>query len=154
MIRNEAEYQEAVQRLKDESQRLRQQEKQLKELNLSKEEIKRVLDPIQSFHLQLKEEVQSYERLKRGEFDEVRNFDGMGRLFVALRISQGMTQRELAERLGVHESQVSRDERNEYHGITLERASRLLDALGADTRTAVVQVHPSAITRAAETQVS
>ena len=75
MIRNEAEYQEAVQRLKDESQRLRQQEKQLKELNLSKEEIKRVLDPIQSFHLQLKEEVQSYERLKRGEFDEVRNFD-------------------------------------------------------------------------------
>ena len=104
MIRNEAEYQEAVQRLKDESQRLRQQEKQLKELNLSKEEIKRVLDPIQSFHLQLKEEVQSYERLKRGEFDEVRNFDGMGRLFVALRISQGMTQRELAERLRVHES--------------------------------------------------
>ncbi|MBL8820729.1 MAG: helix-turn-helix domain-containing protein [Planctomyces sp.] len=154
MIRNEAEYQEAVQRLKDESQRLRQQEKQLKELNLSKEEIKRVLDPIQSFHLQLKEEVQSYERLKRGEFDEVRNFDGMGRLFVALRISQGMTQRELAERLGVHESQVSRDERNEYHGITLERASRLLDALGADTRTAVMQVHPATTKRAAETQVS
>ncbi len=61
MIRNEAEYQEAAQRLKDESQCLRQQEKQLKELNLSKEEIKRVLDPIQSFHLQLKEEVQSYE---------------------------------------------------------------------------------------------
>jgi DNA-binding XRE family transcriptional regulator len=73
--------------------------------------------------LQLKEEVQSYERLKRGEFDEVRNFDGMGRLFVALRISQGMTQRELAERLGVHECQVSRDEQNEYHDITLERAS-------------------------------
>ena len=154
MIRNEPEYQEAVQRLKDESQRLRQQEKQLKELNLSKEEIKRVLDPIQSFHLQLKEEVQSYERLKRGEFDEVRNFDGMGRLFVALRISQGMTQRELAERLGVHESQVSRDERNEYHGITLERASRLLDALGADTRTAVMQVHPATTKRTAETQVS
>jgi DNA-binding XRE family transcriptional regulator len=126
----------------------------LKELKLAKEEIKRVLDPIQSFHLQLKEEVQSYERLKRGEFDEVRNFDGMGRLFVALRISQGMTQRELAERLGVHESQVSRDERNEYHGITLERANRLLDALGADTRTAVMQVHPVATRRAAETQVS
>jgi DNA-directed RNA polymerase specialized sigma subunit len=154
MIRNEAEYQAAVQRLKGESQRLRQQEKQLKELKLAKEEIKRVLDPIQSFHLQLKEEVQSYERLKRGEFDEVRNFDGMGRLFVALRISQGMTQRELAERLGVHESQVSRDERNEYHGITLERANRLLDALGADTRTAVMQVHPVATRRAAETQVS
>lgn len=140
MIRNEAEYQEAVERLKDEAQRLRQQEKQLKDLDLAKEEIKRVLDPVRSFHEQLKEEVQSYERLKRGEFDEVRNFEGMGRLFVALRISQGMTQRELAERLGVHESQVSRDERNEYHGITLERAGRLLDALGADTRTAVLSL--------------
>jgi hypothetical protein len=32
----------------------------------------------------------------------------------------------------VHESQVSRDERNEYHGVTVERASRILDALGVD----------------------
>ena len=140
MIRNEAEYQEAVKRLKDEVQRLKQQEKQLKELELAKEEIKRVLDPVRSFHEQLKEEVQSYERLKRGEFEEVINFDGMGRLLIALRISQGITQRELAERLGVHESQVSRDERNEYYGVTLERAGRLLDALGADTRTAVLSV--------------
>jgi transcriptional regulator with XRE-family HTH domain len=36
---------------------------------------------------------------------------------VALRIATGLTQRQLAETLGVHESQVSRDERNEYHGI-------------------------------------
>ena len=140
MIRNDAEYQEAVERLKAEGQRLRQQEKQLKELDLAKEEIKRVLDPVRSFQEQLKEEVQSYERLKRGEFDEVRNFEGMGRLFVALRIAQGMTQRELAERLGVHESQVSRDERNEYHGITVDRAGRLLEALGADTQTTVLGV--------------
>ena len=155
MIRNEAEYQEAVERVKDEAQRIRQQEKQLKEMDLGKEEIKRVLDPVRSFHEQLKEEVQSYERLKRGEFEEVRNFEGMGRLFVALRISQGITQRELAERLGVHESQVSRDERNEYHGITLERAGRLLDALGADTRTAVLSLRdPSESSRRVASRAS
>ncbi len=140
MIRSEGEYQTAVERLKEEAQRLKEQEKQLKGLDLAKEEIQRVLDPVRSFHEQLKEEVQSYERLKRGEFEEVRNFDGMGRLLVALRIAQGMTQRELAERLGVHESQVSRDERNEYHGITLDRAGRLLEALGADTQTTVLGV--------------
>jgi DNA-binding XRE family transcriptional regulator len=143
MIRNEKEYQEAVERLKDERERLREQETQLKKLDLAKEEIKRVLDPVRSFHEQLKEEVDSYERLKRGEFDEVRNFEGMGRLFIALRISQGMTQRELAERLEIHESQVSRDERNEYHGITLERAGRLLEALGADTQTTVLNLAKS-----------
>ncbi len=143
MIRSETEYQEAVVRLKDEATRMKEQQKQLKELDLSKEEIKRVMDPVRSFHEQLKEEVESYEKLKRGEFEEVRNFDGIGRLLVALRISQGITQRELADRLGVHESQVSRDERNEYHGITVERAGRVLEAVGADTRTAVLSLLPS-----------
>lgn len=31
--------------------------------------------------------------------------------------------------LGVHESQVSRDERNEYRSITVERANRILEVL-------------------------
>jgi transcriptional regulator with XRE-family HTH domain len=43
----------------------------------------------------------------------------------------------LARRLGVHESQVSRDERNEYFGITLERAERILAALKVRLRTSV-----------------
>jgi hypothetical protein len=34
----------------------------------------------------------------------------------------------------VHESQISRDERNEYHGITVERASRILDAMNVRLR--------------------
>ena len=65
------------------------------------------------------------------------NFEGMGRLLIALRISQGLSQRELAERLGVHESTVSRDERNEYHGITLERTAKVLAALGVTLSTSV-----------------
>jgi ribosome-binding protein aMBF1 (putative translation factor) len=146
VIRSENEYQEAVGRLKEESQRIKEKQKQLQGMDLSKEEIKRVLDPVRSFHEQLKEEVTSYERLKRGEFDEVRNFDGIGRLLVALRIAQGISQRDLAERLGVHESQISRDERNEYHGVTVERASRILDALGADTRTAVLSLASPIVT--------
>ena len=80
--------------------------------------------------MQLAEEVESYERLQRGDVGELTNLHGLGRMLVALRIALGFTQRELAERLGVHESQVSRDERNEYHGITVERVSRILDALG------------------------
>ncbi len=67
----------------------------------------------------------------------MRNLDGIGQLLVALRIAQGITQRELAERLGVHGSQVSRDERNEYHGVTVERVQRILDALGVEVRSMV-----------------
>ena len=137
MIRNEGEYQEASARLTSERNRLAEHRARLKETGLSDEEIKRVIDPMESFHLQLKEEVESYERLKRGEFEELENLRGLGHLLISLRIAQGMSQRELARRLDVHESQVSRDERNEYFGITLERAIKILDALNVRLHTKV-----------------
>ena len=137
MIRNEPEYQEAVARLKEEQERLGVHRQELSKTGLSDEEIKRVCDPMESFHLQLMEEVDSYERLSRGEFGEFQNLRGIGQLLIGLRIAQGLSQRELAERLSVHDSQVSRDERNEYYNITLERASRILDVLQVELRTTV-----------------
>ena len=137
MIRNETEYQEAVRRLKEERKRHRAQREKLIEMDLNPDEVKRAMDPLESFHLQLSAEVAYYERLKRGEFPPLHNLDGLGQLLVALRIFRGITQRQLAERLGVHESQVSRDERNEYHGISIERAGRILDVLGVGLRTEV-----------------
>jgi len=137
MIHNEKEYTAAVNRLAEERARLSLYRKRLTEEGLSAEAVQRVVDPMESFHLQLKEEVESYERLKRREFDELDNFRGFGHMLISLRIAQGITQRELAKRLGVHESQVSRDERNEYFGITLERAMKVLTALHVHLRTTV-----------------
>src|ERR1017187_7055980 len=137
MIRNEAEYQEASARPVDERQRLAKHRARLKEAGRGEEENTRVIDPMEAFHLQLKEEVESYERLKRGEFEELENLRGFGHLLISLRIATGISQRELAKRLSVHESQVSRDERNEYFGITLERAVKILDALNVRLHTKV-----------------
>jgi DNA-binding XRE family transcriptional regulator len=150
MIRNEAEYQEASKRLDEETQRLEQHRARLKETGLNDEEIKRVIDPLASFHLQLREEVDAYERLKRGEFEELDNLRGLGHLLITSRIAQGLTQRELARRLGVHETQVSRDERNEYFGITLERAAKILDALSVRlrSRVAIEPLPPSPVAQA------
>jgi ribosome-binding protein aMBF1 (putative translation factor) len=138
MIRNEAEYQEASKRLGEESKRLDEHRVRLRETGLDDAEIKRVIDPIESFHFQLKEEVAAYERLKRGEFEELDNLRGLGQLLITSRIAQGISQRDLARRLDVHESQVSRDERNEYFGITLDRAVKVLDALHVHLTTKVV----------------
>lgn len=140
MIRNEKEYREAVERIGQEKDRLAMQEAELKAMGLGPAEIKRALDPMRSFHQQLEEELASYERLKRGEFDEVLNLRGLGPLLVSLRIARGLTQRQLAEKLAVHETQVSRDERNEYHGITLERAAKILESLGVEVRSRVERV--------------
>jgi hypothetical protein len=87
MIRYEAEYQEASARLVDERQRLADHPARFKEAGHSDEEIKRVINPIESLQLPLKEEIESYERLKRGEFEELENLRGFGHLLISLRIA-------------------------------------------------------------------
>lgn len=101
--------------------------------------MKRLLDAQRTYCAQLQEEVDEYEHLKRGELQccELQSLDELGLLLIRLRIASGLSQKQLAEKLGVHESQVSRDERNEYHGITLERASRTLRAMDVDLRSDV-----------------
>ncbi len=137
MIRTEQEHRAALVRLEQEDARITEHRKALRREGLSASEVKRVMDPLVGFRDQLAEEIDAYERLRRGEFGALPNLRGLGSLLVGLRIASGLTQRELASRLGVHESQVSRDERNEYHNLTLERASRILDALGVELRTVV-----------------
>ncbi len=138
MIRNEQEYQEISKRLEAERTRLNQHQAELAKSGLKKAELKRVMEPLISFHEQLREEVEHYENLKRGKFPNLQNLKGLGILLVSLRIARGMSQRELAAKLAVHESQVSRDERNEYHGITVDRANKILEALGVKLQTTVV----------------
>src|SRR5438094_253597 len=53
---------------------------------------------------------------------------------MALWIARGLTQRELAERLGISGSLVSRDEPNEYHGITIEHAQPIECSLVLDSQ--------------------
>lgn len=59
-----------------------------------------------------------------------------------MRISHGISQRELAKRVGVHESQY-RDECNEYFGNTLKRAVKELDALNVKLHTKVEMAPPT-----------
>jgi len=92
--------------------------------------VKRAMDPVRSFHQELVEEIRVYEALKGGDLRAVSRLATLGQQMVGLRIAKGLSQRDLAARLEVHESQVSRDERNEYHGLTLERAGRIMEALG------------------------
>jgi ribosome-binding protein aMBF1 (putative translation factor) len=113
-------------------------------LGLSEEEVRRALEPMLSFGAQLEEEVEWYERVRRRDFGIIRDLSAVGTLLIALRIANGLSQRELAEKLAVSEAQVSRDERNEYHGITVDRAQRVLDAMN-ETLTSRVEDKPLAL---------
>ncbi len=144
MIRNEREYKEALSRLEQDGEVIVAQRRTLVERGLSGEEVEMALGPMLSFNAQLEEEVEWYERVRRRDFEAIDNLSAIGTLLIALRIANGLSQKELADRLVVSEAQVSRDERNEYHGVTVERAQRILDAMG-ETLTTRVSDKPLAI---------
>ena len=127
MIRTEKDYQQALKRLQDDLGVINQQRQKLAELGLSEDEAQVALEPALCFHEQLKEEVAAYEKNKRGELGPIYSLESIGRVLIGLRIAFGLSQREFAEKLGVSEAAVSRDERNEYHGISVERAQKILE---------------------------
>ncbi|MGH7862126.1 MAG: helix-turn-helix domain-containing protein [Candidatus Dormibacteraceae bacterium] len=128
-IRSDAEYRQSVRQLAAARKIEAQQRSDLAAMELSQDQIEGVLQPGRVFHEQLQADIAWYERARRREFSSVAGFDELGPFLIALRIGKGWTQRDLARRLGTSDASVSRDEKNEYFGISVERAQRILDAL-------------------------
>ncbi|MDR3587319.1 MAG: helix-turn-helix transcriptional regulator [Desulfosporosinus sp.] len=140
MIKTEKEYQELVLRLENDLQFIELQREHFIKMELTDEQVKKALEPSICFHEQLREEVEHYEKIKRGEFTALENFDGMGRFLIGLRIYLGITQSELATRLEVAEAQISRDEKNEYHGASIEKVKRILEALSVTVSISLTRI--------------
>ncbi len=134
MIRTRREYAETKKEVAEYNQLIAQQRRQLEEAGYTREEVDRGMAPLLAFMGQLEDEIELYDQIRQRDFSSFHEFADLGKLLIALRIANGLTQRELAHRLGEHESQVSRDERNEYYGITLERANEILGAMGEAVR--------------------
>ncbi|TMV49567.1 transcriptional regulator [Paenibacillus mesophilus] len=130
MIKNETAYQKALDKLKQDKKYIAKEKLRFKEMGLNDEQINMAIEPLLSFHEQLKEEVEYYERIKRGAFNPIHKFTDIGKSLIAYRIYLNMTQSELARRLEVAEAQVSRDERNEYYGATAEKIEAVMNAMG------------------------
>jgi DNA-binding XRE family transcriptional regulator len=138
MIKTETEYRLTKQRIDQSREANIKMREQLIAEGLTVEEIERVMEPTLAFQAQFIEEVEWYERVRAGDLSPIRNLNQLGQILIGLRIASGLTQKELAERLEVSESLVSRDEKNDYHGISVERAQRILDALGGQATVVVV----------------
>ncbi|WP_251951900.1 helix-turn-helix domain-containing protein [Salinibacter ruber] len=134
MIRTDAEYKNAQEKLDQEQDTLKRQREQLEEMDLSEEETQRALEPMVSFRDGLREEMETYERMRRGDLSALHNLNSIGRWFIGARIAKGWSLSKLADKLDVSVQQVSRDEQNEYHGITAKRAQRILETLGVRFR--------------------
>lgn len=147
MIRTNAEYKRALDTVRENRARAEMERAALAEEGFDTNEITTLMEPILSFHAQIADEVTLYERARAGEVPAVERVTDLGYTLIYARIASGLSQRDLADKLGVDESVVSRAERNEYHGVTKERAQRILDALDAKIR---VDVDPKPPVHTAE----
>ena len=132
MIRTEAAYERAQERLGQEAKTIQQQRAQLESMDLTDKEVQRAMEPMRSFRDQLEEEIATYEQMRRGRMEALHSLTSIGRWLIGARIAKGWSLSDLAEALDVSVQQVSRDENNEYRGVTAERAQRILDVLGVE----------------------
>lgn len=130
MIKNETAYQKAVEKLKQDQEYIKSEKNRFEKMELNAEQVDMAIQPLISFHEQLKAEVEYYERIKRGTFNPVYKFTDIGKTLIAYRIYLNLPQVELAKKLQVSEAQVSRDERNEYYGATTEKIENVMRAMG------------------------
>ncbi len=93
---------------------------------------KAMQDAMESEIIELRAQLQRYEDLRSGRVSS-RTLTSLRELPVALiegRIAARLTQRQLAERLGVPEQQVQRWEASSYSGVSVDRLQDTADALG------------------------
>ncbi len=132
MISNERQYLVTKQQLK----KLR---KAIREFNL-KEVAERVgsdilataeLSALKSEEISLADQVKEYDALRTGEITilEATDLRELPKILIRARIAQGLTQRDLAELVGLKEQQIQRYESDEYATANLRRLGEIAGAL-------------------------
>ena len=81
---------------------------------------------------QLEDELHEYDLLKSGELDlpHIERLDQIAPFIARIRIAKGVSQTELARRLGVSKQVISRYEENEYQTVAIPRLQEILDVIG------------------------
>ena len=80
-----------------------------------------------------RDQIRDYERLRAGRVKQrtLRSLSELPNALIEARIAAHITQKGLADRMGVAEQQVQRWEANEFAGVSVQRMQEIADALGA-----------------------
>ena len=88
---------------------------------------------LQALIADMEKEVEEYQRLWASAVHKPLSLEApleqLGLMLIRLRLARGISQRELAERLGVAPQQVQQDEEREYASLTVGRLKKILEAL-------------------------
>ena len=98
-------------------------------------------DGLQSMIDELREEIQEYERTKQGDVDitSLTSVQLVPTTLIKARIAKGLSQRQLAQLVGLKEQQIQRYESNDYSNVDLGRVQEIARALSGYASTGAVQ---------------
>ena len=91
-------------------------------------------DALSSQLADLETELSEYESLKAGEFrlDSLKLVADLPFILIKARIAQGLSQKDLAERIGLKEQQIQRYEATDYATANLARIKEVVSAFGVE----------------------
>jgi len=104
-----------------------------------------MIEALESERDVLREQLDHYEALKAGRVKtrEIHSLRDVPVLLIEGRIAAGLTQRQLAGRLGLPEQQVQRYEATMYSGVNLDRLQEVADALELEIEERVTYAAPA-----------
>lgn len=101
-------------------------------------------DALRSQLTDLHAQLEAYDALRSQQQTAfaIESFEAFPRVLIQARIAAGMSQRELAERLGLKEQQIQRYEATEYRSASWSRVSEVIRALGLRVEDEIVLSAP------------
>lgn len=91
-------------------------------------------EPYEEMASSIRAEIQTFEAIRSGQANAffINSLDSLVEVLVKIRLARGWSQRRLAERLGVAEQQVQRDEAGGYETASFYRLADVVEALDYD----------------------
>ncbi len=128
MIQNEYQYKISQGKIKEIEQSLDQLCKERKTLH--PRQFKMRENGLQGILAEIQEEIEKYDALKeKPAVIEIGSFAEIPVALIKARIASGMTQKDLAEKLGMKEQQIQRYEANQYSSAGFHRLTEVAEAL-------------------------
>ena len=102
--------------------------------------VKAQRDALESQLDELAAQLAEYEKLRSGKLTKLKksSFQDLPKALIRARIARGLTQKDLARKLGVKEQQIQRYEETEYASASLSRVNQVIEALDIEVREEVI----------------
>lgn len=102
--------------------------------------VKAQRDALESQLAELDAQLKEYERLRSGKLRKLKksSFQDLPTELIRARIARGMTQKDLARKLGLKEQQIQRYEETDYASASLHRVYEVIKALDIEVREEVI----------------